>query len=93
MESGESQGYKNGRQEGMSPPPNYAETSREGLNRISHFLKEKKNGVQLLYYIVLVSAAQQNESALFIYIYPLWGTSFPFSSSQNTEMSSLYYIC
>ena len=47
-------------------------------------------GVQLLYNVVLVSTVLQNESAIFTYVpsFFRW-VSFPFSSPQNIEQSSL----
>ena len=42
-------------------------------------------GVELLYYVVLVSAVQQSESAIRMYIFPLFWISFSFRSPQSTE--------
>ena len=46
-------------------------------------------GVQLLYKVILVSTAQQSNSAVGIHISPLFWISFPFRSPQSTEQSSL----
>ena len=43
----------------------------------------------LLYNVVLVSAEQQNESALYIHIYSPIPLSQPSRSSKSTELSSL----
>ena len=45
----------------------------------------------MLYHGVLVSAVQQNESVILIYISPLFWISFPFRSPRNTEESSPCY--
>ena len=73
----------------MSSAPNYAENQEKDWIGSRMYLKKKL----LPYNIVLVSAIQQNESSLFIHISSLFGISFPFSSPQNTEKSSLCYIC
>ena len=70
------------------------------MNKNKFLFLQKKNGffklifigVQLLYNVVLVSAVQQSESAICIHISPLFWISFPFSSPQSTEQSSLCYI-
>ena len=54
----------------------------------NYFLSFFFFGVQLLYN-VLVSAVEQNESAIHIHTVPLLGICLPFSSSQSTEWSSL----
>ena len=46
-------------------------------------------GVHLLYGAVFVSAVQQSESAMYIYVSPLFCISFPFMSPGSTEWSSL----
>ena len=64
---------------------------------LSHFLYELAFlfllifiTVQLLYSVVLVSAAQQSESIIHTHIPILFQISFSLSSPQSTEQSSLY---
>ena len=45
----------------------------------------------MVYNVVLVSAAQQSESALPMHRSPLFRSSFPFSSPQSPEQSSRRY--
>ena len=55
------------------------------------FLKLIFIGVQLIYNVVLVSAAQQSESVIHILISTLFQILFPCRSLQSTEQSSLCY--
>ena len=48
-------------------------------------------GVQLLYYVVLVSAVQQSKSVICIHMSTLFQISFPFRSPENSEQSFLSY--
>ena len=42
-------------------------------------------GVELLYYVVIVSVVQQSESAVHMYIVPRFWISFSLRSPQSTE--------
>ena len=55
---------------------------------MSCFKKKKIIKVELLYNVVLVSAAQQSESAICTHMSTLFWISFPFRSPPNAEESS-----
>ena len=57
----------------------------------SHFLKLIFIVVLLLYNAVLVSTAQQSESAIHIRISPLFWFSFPIRSPQSTDCYTIVY--
>ena len=69
----------------------------------NYFFKKNFIGIQLLYNVVLASAVQQGESAIWVHITPRLWIFFSFRSPQSTEQSSLcstvgshqywFYIC
>ena len=78
---------------GLSSRPNKrAKFCQFFISNVSFFFKLIFIGVQWLYNVVLVSAVQQNGSAIHIHISPLFWISFPFRSPQCIKQSSLCYI-
>ena len=57
-----------------------------------HFKKLISVGAQLLYNVVVFSAVQQSESAVYIHIFLLFQISFPFKSPQRMVKSSLCQV-